>query len=496
MDVYLRTDLAEIKFKESSMLLKYFYDRELAQASYMVGCAATGEALVVDPARDITPYVVMAAAENLRITQVTETHIHADFVSGSRELAAHTGARLFLSKMGDENWQYAFAGEPNVTLVGDGDKWMVGNVRVEVLHTPGHTPEHISFMITDTAHADQPIGIFTGDFLFVGDVGRPDLLEGLDGGAAHGKEIGARKQFQSIQFIKSLPDYLQVWPGHGAGSACGKALGAIPSTTLGYEKYFNPAFRFANEDQFVRWLLADQPEIPRYFAQMKHINRVGPELAANLAAPRLLTRRELAAHINAGEQVIDLRAADVYRQTYLPGTLNIPATGGNFTTYVGWFADYTRPLYLILDDVAKVEGILSSLRAIGVDLVAGYIGPEVLLNALNHLGDAIPTMDAQELAARKPANGLVIVDVRGRNEYREEHIAGACNIPLGFLPQHLDELPHDETIVVQCASGYRSQIAASLLRARGFDNVVNLQADKAQWSKLLETVVGSQGSRN
>ncbi|MCB0079624.1 MAG: MBL fold metallo-hydrolase, partial [Caldilineaceae bacterium] len=159
------------------MLLRYFYDRNLAQASYMVGCAKTGEALIVDPARDIQPYLEAATKEGLRITHVTETHIHADFVSGSRELSAATGATMYLSDMGDENWKYGYADDPKAILVRDGDFWMVGNIKVEVLHTPGHTPEHISFMITDTAGADKPIGVFTGDFLFVGDVGRPDLLE-------------------------------------------------------------------------------------------------------------------------------------------------------------------------------------------------------------------------------------------------------------------------------------------------------------------------------
>ena len=473
------------------MLLKYFYDKDLAQASYLVGCAATGEALVVDPARDITPYLQAAAQENLRITHVTETHIHADFVSGGRELAVRTGAKLYLSRMGDANWQYAFAQEANVQLVGEGDQWMVGNVRVEVMHTPGHTPEHISFVITDTAQADRPIGIFTGDFVFVGDVGRPDLLEGLEGGAEHGKRIGAAKQFHSLQRIKQMPDYLQIWPGHGAGSACGKALGAIPSTTLGYEKLFNPAFQFNNEADFVEWLLADQPEIPRYFAKMKRVNRVGPALLASLDLPAHLDRAALAARIDAGDLVIDLRAAEEYRQASLPGTLNIPSVGGNFITYIGWFVDYNHPLYLILPDVAALGEILTALRAIGVDNVAGYAGPDVLADVAAE-SNVMPVINAQELAARQPQNGLMIVDVRGRNEYREEHIVGAHNIPLGYLPQQLDQLPHDHTIVVQCASGYRSQIAASLLRAKGFDNVVNLQADRAQWRKALATVSAEQ----
>jgi hydroxyacylglutathione hydrolase len=229
------------------MLLKYFYDSGLAQASYMVGCAETGEAMVVDPSRDVTPYLESARQEGLRITHVTETHIHADFVSGSRELADRSGARLYLSDMGGQDWKYGF----EAVLIHAGDSWHVGNIRIEAIHAPGHTPEHLAFQVTDTAHADAPIGLFTGDFLFVGDVGRPDLLEEA-AGIANTSETGARQQFANVHRFKTMPDYLQVWPGHGAGSACGKALGAIPSTTLGYEKLFNPAFQFDNEESLNR----------------------------------------------------------------------------------------------------------------------------------------------------------------------------------------------------------------------------------------------------
>lgn len=464
------------------MLLKYFYDQELAQASYMVGCAANGEALVIDPARDVTPYLQAAAKEGLRITQVTETHIHADYVSGSRELAARTGATLYLSDMGDADWKYGYASDPNVILVRDGDSWMVGNVKIEVIHTPGHTPEHIAFQITDTATANRPIGIFTGDFLFVGDVGRPDLLEEA-AGMVGTKEAGARQQFMSIQRFKQMPDYLQIWPGHGAGSACGKALGAIPSTTLGYEKLVNPAFQFDAEQPFVDWLLEGQPEAPRYFGQMKRVNKEGPALLSTLPSPVRMQRRQLDEAIAQGAFVVDLRAAGDYAQAYVPGTVNIPATATNFTTYVGWFVDYSRPLYLIVPDVAAIGDLLRSLRAIGVDNVAGYAGPDVLAGPTEQL----PVIDAEELAARAPQQGITIVDVRGRGEYRTKHIAGARNIPLGFLPQHLDEVPRTNTVVTQCASGYRSQIAASLLRARGFENVVTLCDTEANWHTKLET---------
>ncbi len=472
------------------MLLKYFYDETLAQASYLVGCAATGEALVVDPGRDITPYLQVAAKENLRITHVTETHIHADFVSGSRELAARTGATLYLSDMGDENWKYAYADDRNVILVRDGDSWMVGNLKIDVIHTPGHTPEHIIFQLTDTPAKDgqgqnHPIGLFTGDFLFAGDVGRPDLLEEAAGYIGT-KEVGARHQFASVQRIKTLPDYLQVWPGHGAGSACGKALGAVPSTTLGYEKLFSPAFQFNDEASFVRWLLDGQPEAPRYFAQMKRVNKQGPALLATLPSPVRLARRDVDRLVAADELVIDLRAAAEYQHAYIPGTVNIPATAANFTTYVGWFVDFCRPLNLIVSDVAQIGDILRDLRAIGVDHVAGYAGEDVV----NGATEVLPTISAQELADRKPANGIVIVDVRGRNEYRGKHIEGARNIPLGFLPQHLDDIPRDHTVVVQCASGYRSQIAASLLHAKGFDNVMTLDDHEENWGRLLTTAAG------
>jgi hydroxyacylglutathione hydrolase len=211
------------------MILKRFYDEKLAQASYLLGCGATGEALVVDPNRDVQQYIDAAAAEDLRLTHVTETHIHADFVSGTNELAARTGARAYLSDEGGRDWSYAFAGAIDAVLLRDGHEFRVGNIRVRVMHTPGHTPEHLSFVVTDTAGADQPMGVFTGDFVFVGDVGRPDLLEKA-AGVTGTMEAGARQLFDSIQRIRTLPDFVQLWPGHGAGSACGKSLGAVPST--------------------------------------------------------------------------------------------------------------------------------------------------------------------------------------------------------------------------------------------------------------------------
>jgi hydroxyacylglutathione hydrolase len=464
------------------MLLKYFYEEKLAQASYLVGCAKTGEALIIDPMRNVTPYLRAAEKEGLRITHVTETHIHADFVSGSRELSAATGATIYLSDMGGAEWKYGYADDPRVMLVRDGDFFMVGNIKVDVLHTPGHTLEHIAFQITDTAAADRPIGVFTGDFLFVGDVGRPDLLEEAAGYKGT-KEPGARMQYQTVQKFKTLPDYLQIWPGHGAGSACGKALGAIPSTTLGYEKLFNPAFQLADEDTFVRWLLGGQPEPPKYFAQMKKVNKLGPPLLNQLPQPVNFDRSTLDAVIQDGGQVFDLRNRGQFAFSHVPGTVNVPADNNTYVTYLGWLVDYERPVYLLLPSVDSEHAILADLRSIGIDYVPGYFSPEVAA----HDTQALPVITARELAKRLPQNGIMIIDVRGKGEYTERHIAGSRHVPLGYLADRLNEIPRDRTVITQCASGYRSQIAASLLQANGYDNVITLNEGEECWSKFLPT---------
>ncbi len=453
------------------MLLKYFYDRALAQASYMVGCTETGEALVIDPARDVRPYLEAAQQEGLHIQHVAETHIHADFASGSRELAAHTGAALYLSAMGGKDWSYGFAGVP----VRDRDSWMVGNVCVEAIHTPGHTPEHLVFQVTDTATADAPMGLFTGDFLFVGDVGRPDLLE-TAAEIADTKESGARQQFANLQQFRIMPDYLQVWPGHGAGSACGKALGAIPSTTLGYEKLFNPAFQYHDERTFIRWLLADQPEAPRYFARMKRVNKAGPPLLADLPIPTRLDHTALEAALQAKLLVIDTRPLDAFARYHLAGTLSIPLSSKNFTTYAGWFVDYDKPTYLI-EEQCDLERVLRQLRAIGVDNIAGYFTPDVV----NGNTQPLPRLSPHELHERQ--DNVNLIDVRAASEHQARRIPGARHIHYGHLRNYLHELPRERPVVLHCASGMRSHIAASYLQTQGFDNVANLAGGIEAWQK-------------
>lgn len=454
------------------MLLKSFYDDELAQASYLIGCQATGEAVVVDPARRIEPYLRAAAAEGLRITHVTETHIHADFVSGSRELAAATGARLFLSGEGGPDWQYAFADE-RTTLLHDGDHFMVGRVRIEAVHTPGHTPEHLIFLFTDTRAADQPMGMLTGDLLFVGDVGRPDLLEEA-AGVSGTKEPGARQQFHNIQRLKAMPDYLMVLPGHGAGSACGKALGAVPSSTLGYEKRFNPAFQIADEDAFVGWLLSGQPEPPAYFAQMKRVNQLGPALLAELPEPQMLegfVLEELAAE---GATILDARP-QIGAPSYIPGTVIVPHTE-RFNTYAGWVADYRKPAWLIADQ-ADVPDLVQQLRAVGIDEIPGYFTS----GAVEPYAIAMPMTTAQDVSAAVGAGDALVLDVRSLSEYEEGHAPGARHVMYGLLAKRLADLPPERPLVVMCGSGVRSLIATSVLLRAGRERVTNLQGGFDAW---------------
>lgn len=456
------------------MLLKYFYDDELAQASYLLGCPGGGVALVIDPARDVEPYIRVAQENGLRIIGVAETHIHADYISGGYELAKRTGATLYISKAGrGGQFAYDYPDSPQYVYIGEGDEIKVGAVMVKVLFTPGHTPEHIIFQVTDN-NADRPIGLFTGDLLFVGDIGRPDLLE-VAVGVANTAKAGAYQQFDNIQRLKTMPDYLQIWPGHGAGSACGKALGAIPSTTLGYEKLFNPAFQHHTADAFVDWLLDGQPPAPRYFSQMKKVNRVGATLISELPMPNWLDEATLHQLVAEGAFIIDTRPANAFANHHVHGTINIPYESGQFNTWVGWFVDYSKPTYLIIDE-NHLSDALKSLRAIGVDNVVGVFSVDIAEKHDAHFRQVKPT-DVPYI------ENAVILDVRSRTERAEGYIPNSLFIPMGELLGRLDELPTDKTIITQCGAGVRSQVVASLLQNYKFD-VMNLVGGIDGWRKM------------
>jgi hydroxyacylglutathione hydrolase len=469
------------------VFVRRFFEPTLAQTSYLIGCSAAGEAIVIDPNRDIEPYLAAAAEQKARIAHVTETHIHADFVSGSRELAKRAGATVYLSDEGGPDWRYDFEGDANVKRVKHGDRIVVGNVFIDVLHTPGHTPEHISFLVTDTAGATDPIAAATGDFIFVGDVGRPDLLEV----AANYKgtmEVGARQLYQSLQAFAARPDWLQIWPGHGAGSACGKGISAIPHSTLGYERRFNWAFQVPNEEGFVRGVLEGQPEPPKYFAAMKAINRVGPSILGGFLTPPNVDgdrAMRLVQLLDAGAVVIDTRPAAAYAVGHIAGTINIPVNA-SFTTWAGWLVPYTVDIYLIVDTDAAPRALDTAVRdlaLIGLDRVAGWFDASVLddWTASGRTLGSIPQIGSADLAASLAHEAVTLVDVRGSAEWRSGRIPGARHIPLGYLPDRLGDIPRDKPVVVQCQSGSRSAIAASVLRARGYGQVSNLADGISGW---------------
>ncbi|MFI5279837.1 MAG: rhodanese-like domain-containing protein [Gemmatimonadales bacterium] len=459
------------------MLIKRLYDTRLAQASYLVGCQSCGEALVVDPNRDVDQYVAAAKAEGLRITYVTETHIHADFVSGTRELAARTKAVPVLSDEGGADWSYKWAKEAGARLVKDGDSFMAGNVKVEVLHTPGHTPEHLSFRITDTKATDRPMGVFTGDFVFVGDVGRPDLLEKA-AGVVGTMDAAAHALFRSLQRFKENPDYLQIWPGHGAGSACGKALGAVPSSTLGYERFANWGLATAREADFVRMVLDGQPEPPAYFAVMKRVNRDGPRLIGSRERPARIGADALPA-LAARATIVDTRRTADFAKSHVRGTLNVPF-GNSFPTYAGSVLPYDRPLALIVPE-ALLDDALRSLSSVGLDDVAGWLAPDALEGAGPM--ESTTQVTARDVALRLAAGGVTVVDVRGRSEWDAGHLPGARHIPLGMVASFAAELGKAGPLVMQCESGSRSAIAASILLARGVTDVANLTGGFGAWKE-------------
>ncbi|HEX6064903.1 MAG TPA: rhodanese-like domain-containing protein [Longimicrobiales bacterium] len=459
------------------MLLRLIYDDKLAQASYLLGCQACGEAIVIDPNRDADQYIRLARKEGVRITHVTETHIHADYLSGSRELAHRTGAKLVLSAHGGDDWSYRFPEMSSVQSVRDGDRFKVGNIQIEVMHTPGHTPEHICFLVTDTAAADKPIGLFSGDFVFVGDVGRPDLLEKA-AGVANTMDASARALYKSLQRFNQLPDYMQVWPGHGAGSSCGKALGAVPQTTVGYEKMFNPALTTQSEQQFVDFILAGQPEPPKYFATMKRLNRDGPPLLNALPAPVKMDARELDGVMQAGTMIVDTRVALNFARGHVPGSINIPYNK-SFTNWAGWLIPYDRDFALILDERTSAADVARDLALIGLDNVQGYFGEDAVKSwADPERTVSIRTAEMVELANRDDA---VVIDVRNTNERQAGHVPGTIHIPLGELADRAGELPRDKPIAVHCQGGGRAAIGASVLQSLGFEQVLHVRGGYTEW---------------
>jgi len=448
------------------MVVQRFYNDRLAHASYLVGCPGVGEAIIIDPNRDFAPYIDAAAKGGMRITAVTETHIHADFLSGAKELAEATGAKLYLSAEGPADWQYAFASQ--AVLVKTGDKITAGSVELTVQHTPGHTPEHISFVLRDLGRSEKVAAVFTGDFVFVGDVGRPDLLEQA-AGVKGTQEPGARSLFQSLQWLKTLPDHVLVWPAHGAGSPCGRALGAVPVSTIGYEKSANWALLMESEDAFVAEVLRGQPEPPAYYAQMKSRNKLGPSRIAE--RPTLVRSGDASRFASPDALVVDVRPSPTYMESHIYRAVHAPLDK-LFTINCGWFVPYDTDILLVASDEASARLAAQEMAMVGLDRVVAWAGPEIV-GAVRKAGGeirSIPSMAAADLP-----EGLVALDVRGASEHESDPSTSPHTIPYGFLPRRLADLDPAVAYAVHCQGGSRSPVAVSILERLGVERLVEVK---------------------
>ncbi|WP_417235760.1 MBL fold metallo-hydrolase [Arthrobacter sp.] len=457
------------------MLLERIYDEDLAQASYFIGCQRKGEAIVVDARRAIAPYLDLAAANGMKIVAVTETHIHADYLSGTRELAEATGAEMHVSGEGGEDWQYGF----EANRLHDGGTLAIGNITLKAIHTPGHTPEHLSFLVTDGAFADQPGYLLSGDFVFAGDLGRPDLLDEAAGGVDTRFE-GAKQLFASLRdrFL-ALPDLVQVFPAHGSGSACGKALGALPSTTVGYERLYSWWGKYleaGDEQGFIDELLEGQPDAHAYFSRMKRQNLQGPAVIGERDALQELPSAQVAGDIDDDTVTfVDTRPNNEVHPGTVARSVNIPA-GTKVASFGAWAIDPEtddRPLVLLARDQEQAQQLWDHLIRVGIDKVAGYV------TDLQGLPTAVPRIIQPE--DLEDFDAALVLDVRNKTEHADGHIPGSRQLSAGRVLWHQDELPGEGTIVTYCQSGVRNSVAASALRRAGHD-VVELDGSYAAWA--------------
>lgn len=433
------------------MFLKRFFVEGLAHASYLFG--SDGEAAVVDPKRDVDDYLAEAEREGLRIVAIFNSHPHADFASGFRELAQRTGAKVYVSHLAPAHYERISAK--------DGDRVKVGGLEVELWETPGHSPDSLSFLVREN---EQPTTIFTGDLLFVNDVGRPDLRDADE----DPREL-ARKFYDSLfEKILKLPDEVKVYPAHGAGSLCGRAISDAPFSLIGQERKVNWALQIKDRAEFVRQMTANLPDRPAYFAFDVNLNLEGAEPFSALPPLDEMSEEELKHAVNDAAVVLDVRSPDHFGAGHFPGSLNIGLGSPSFSTWTGFMVPGEKAIVLVVGGPADAERARLNLARIGFDNLVGYIPAKSLSQT-----QKLPQRAAETLKEKKD-NGLVLVDVRTPNEWNSNHIDGARHLPLATFAERGKELPNDNRIAVICGSGYRSSIAASLLQARGYEHVENV----------------------
>lgn len=459
-----------------------FYQRfvpGLAIASYLVGDEQTGEAAVIDPTRDVSDFIRYATENDLHIRHIVETHVHADFVCGSRELKAQLDDEplIHCSGYGGEDWTQPYADE----YLREGDQLTFGNVRLEFLHTAGHTPEHICVTLKDLSRSSEvPWLIFTGDFLFVGDVGRPDLL-----GKEAQQEL-AHQLYQSVfEKLPALPEITEIFPAHGAGSLCGKAIGSRRSSTIGYERRFNNSLVEKPEQKWVQDLLNEMPLAPPYFRRMKKVNREGPAIIGpEQPGRRRWSAKQVSDQLCDECLIVDTRSKEAFAAAHIPNSINIPL-GQNLPTWAGWVLPYDRPTLIVADDPAHIPQVTTHLLRVGFDDVQGYL--ESGIDAWEKAGYPLSTLGTlsvhqlKEQLAMVDRGSATLLDVRTEKEWNSGHIENAMHIHGGELQEHFDRIPRDQPVVVICGSGYRASIASSFLKREGYESVSNVIGGMGAW---------------
>jgi hydroxyacylglutathione hydrolase len=465
-----------------SLVFKTIQTEGIAELSYLIGDDDEGVAAVFDPRPDCDVYVDMAREAGLAITHIFETHIHADLVSGSRELCARVeSARIFASDEGGA--EYGFEREK----VNDGDRFTFGELLVIARHTPGHTPEHMSYLLADANHPDDPWGILTGDSLFVSSAGRPDLL-----GEKHTKQL-AEQQFRTLRdFYLKMPDHVMIYPNHGAGSPCGADIGDRLSSTIGYERRFNKFLQFDEVQKFTEYALATAPPVPKYYPVMKKVNAQGPQVLGNLpCVPGLPPKAFKEAIEKKNGVLVDVRTMLAFGGGHIPGALNI---GGSpiLSIWAGWMLDPDEPILLVLESKNDLEEIVRLFIRTGYTKFSGYlVGGMKAWDAAGFPLTEVGQMSVHELSRR--ARDLQIVDVRSPREWKNGHVPGARHIFLPELRKRVDELDRSNPTAVYCGSGYRASIATSILKPAGFEKLWNVPGSWEAWKKAKLPVEGADG---
>jgi glyoxylase-like metal-dependent hydrolase (beta-lactamase superfamily II)/rhodanese-related sulfurtransferase len=450
------------------MYFKQFYLGCLAHASYMIG--SEGEAAVVDPRRDVDTYIDEAREQGFEIRHVIETHLHADFVSGHRELARRTGAKIYFGAKAGARFDHV--------PVEEGDEIRVGEVTLRFLETPGHTPESVSVLVIDRTSSEVPKAVLTGDTLFIGDVGRPDLL----GSKMSAQELAGMLYDSLHDKLLALPDSVEVYPAHGAGSLCGRNISSDTSSTIGQQRQFNYALRPMPKEEFIRMMTTDLPEAPAYFSRDVAINRDGASELAELPDPAALAARDVEALQKKGAIVLDTRPAAQYGAGHVPGSLHI-GLSGQFASWAGALISARAPILLVAEEEEQVREARTRLARVGIDNVAGYLAGGIL--EWDRAGLPLATMEqvnVEELDARlREGRAGRVVDVRRPAEWQAGHIPTAVHLPLNSLAQNVGSLEKNEPVAVICAGGFRSSIATSILEQQGFSKVTNVVGGMAAW---------------